>query len=341
MAHHMRPLPMLPSRACRGLFRIPGTKWQHPADVVPPGSSKDSGGGAMRSPLARDAARDVWEAELRIKRRMAPLHLAFDITLPGVRLGGVRHRLQEQQRQSVAAASQVQQRGRSKLPAQTCHPLLLAPLALWQTSGPRWGRAEVATLWCPSAWAWAWLTRWAPHWWRSPRAAAPTRRAPSTLRCGHGRARNAARQSSTCSRAAAPPCGRVAPPVACVLLVAAGAGCLPTCPRVPPPRPPRPPQVFSRHARSMCLCVLRRDGGGYLEVGLDPAAQRTGDVWHIQLQGLRNVGGLVYGWRAGGDKSWAGAEGGAAAGPGTPAACGTSNGAAASLAAGNTSSAPC
>ena len=58
----------------------------------------------------------------------------------------------------------------------------------------------------------------------------------------------------------------------------------------------------------MSLCVLRRDGGGYLEIGLDPATHRTGDVWHIELQGLRNVGGLVYGWRAGADKSWAGAS---------------------------------
>lgn len=57
----------------------------------------------------------------------------------------------------------------------------------------------------------------------------------------------------------------------------------------------------------MSLCVLRADGSGYLEVGLDPAVHRTGDVWHIQLQGVRDVGSLCYGWRAGGARTWAGA----------------------------------
>jgi hypothetical protein len=69
---------------------------------------------------------------------------------------------------------------------------------------------------------------------------------------------------------------------------------------------PLPPKVFSRHASSMSLAILRRDGAGYLEVALDPATHRTGDVWHVELQGLRNVGGLCYGWRASGDKTWAG-----------------------------------
>lgn len=78
----------------------------------------------------------------------------------------------------------------------------------------------------------------------------------------------------------------------------------------PFPRSPRAcAQVFSRHAASMSLCLLRADGGGYLEVGLDPGANRTGDVWHVQIRGLKGVGGLVYGWRAGGDKTWAGAWG--------------------------------
>lgn len=51
-------------------------------------------------------------------------------------------------------------------------------------------------------------------------------------------------------------------------------------------------QVFSRHATSMSLCLMRADGSKYLEVVLDPATNRTGDVWHIQLSRLK-VGGPV------------------------------------------------
>src|SRR5689334_6098690 len=46
-------------------------------------------------------------------------------------------------------------------------------------------------------------------------------------------------------------------------------------------------QVFSRHASEMSLCLMRADGSGYLEVMLDPYTNRTGDVWHIQLSGLK------------------------------------------------------
>lgn len=37
---------------------------------------------------------------------------------------------------------------------------------------------------------------------------------------------------------------------------------------------------------------MRADGGGYLEVALDPDTNRTGDVWHVQLSGLKVVGRL-------------------------------------------------
>jgi hypothetical protein len=37
----------------------------------------------------------------------------------------------------------------------------------------------------------------------------------------------------------------------------------------------------------MSLCLLRQDGGKYLEIMLDPATNKTGDVWHIQLSKLK------------------------------------------------------
>jgi pullulanase/glycogen debranching enzyme len=51
-------------------------------------------------------------------------------------------------------------------------------------------------------------------------------------------------------------------------------------------------QVFSRHATAMSLCLMRADGSGYLEVSLDPITNKSGDVWHVQLSGLK-VGSCV------------------------------------------------
>ena len=38
--------------------------------------------------------------------------------------------------------------------------------------------------------------------------------------------------------------------------------------------------------------------GGYLEIALDPLVNRTGDAWHILVEGLRDISSLAYGWRA-------------------------------------------
>ena len=55
--------------------------------------------------------------------------------------------------------------------------------------------------------------------------------------------------------------------------------------------------VFSRHATALSL-VLFRPGGlePFMEFPFDPKINRTGDVWHIFLQGL--VTGFEYGYRA-------------------------------------------
>eukprot|EP00878_Enallax_costatus_P025353 GHUV01027123.1.p1 GENE.GHUV01027123.1~~GHUV01027123.1.p1 ORF type:complete len:648 (+),score=120.67 GHUV01027123.1:549-2492(+) len=60
----------------------------------------------------------------------------------------------------------------------------------------------------------------------------------------------------------------------------------------------------------MSLCLMRADGSGYLEVMLDPYTNRTGDVWHIQLSGLKDVANLVYGWRPNNSSQPTWAEGG-------------------------------
>lgn len=52
--------------------------------------------------------------------------------------------------------------------------------------------------------------------------------------------------------------------------------------------------VFSAHASAMSLCLVRAGGapgasGGYMEIALDPAINKTGDVWHVCLK-VRRVG---------------------------------------------------
>lgn len=238
------------------MFRIPGCAWQHPADVVPPGSARE--GAAMRSPMAHDGGRDVWEASLTIKRRMAPLQVAFDLVLPdmGATLG------------PLAGGHFVVPVG---LAAGVAEPL--GPSLVEVTAGD--GPEATATLNFAVSGGQARAARaaWAPAAASSnlPQPGAPAARCFAALRC-------------------------------LLLHLVPGVDSLRRAPI------PDAPQVFSRHARSMSLCMLRSDGSGFLEVGLDPAVHRSGDVWHVQLQGLRNVGGLCYGWRAGGDRSWAGAH---------------------------------
>lgn len=44
---------------------------------------------------------------------------------------------------------------------------------------------------------------------------------------------------------------------------------------------------------------MAQDGkGGFMEIALDPIINRTGDVWHIRVHGLKQLDSLAYGWRA-------------------------------------------
>ena len=59
--------------------------------------------------------------------------------------------------------------------------------------------------------------------------------------------------------------------------------------------------VRSRAATAMSLCLARTPASGkagYMEVALDSSVNRTGDTWHICLQGLTDIDTLAYGWRA-------------------------------------------
>ena len=58
--------------------------------------------------------------------------------------------------------------------------------------------------------------------------------------------------------------------------------------------------LFSRHATSVRLCLFAKadDGEPILDHRLDPVQNRTGDIWHIHVDGLRP--GALYAWRADG-----------------------------------------
>ena len=55
--------------------------------------------------------------------------------------------------------------------------------------------------------------------------------------------------------------------------------------------------LFSRHATAVTLVLFApRQHQSFLELPLDPAVNRTGDLWHIEVRGLRSS--VRYGWRA-------------------------------------------
>lgn len=74
--------------------------------------------------------------------------------------------------------------------------------------------------------------------------------------------------------------------------------------------------MLSRQAKAMSLILVRAAsdpdgsltvrpdgslvGAGYLEVALDPVLNRTGDCWHVCVDGIKNVGSMCYAWRADG-----------------------------------------
>ena len=49
---------------------------------------------------------------------------------------------------------------------------------------------------------------------------------------------------------------------------------------------------------------MHAQASGVLEIALDPVTNRTGDMWHVCVTGLRDINMMCYGWRADGDVTW-------------------------------------
>ncbi|MEW5300272.1 MAG: hypothetical protein WDW36_003213 [Sanguina aurantia] len=80
--------------------------------------------------------------------------------------------------------------------------------------------------------------------------------------------------------------------------------------------------LYARHASMASIFIVRAarenasgssgtatpgavlPGAGVMEIVLDPRWNRSGDVWHICVEGLRDVGSLCYGWRLDGSSRW-------------------------------------
>ena len=58
--------------------------------------------------------------------------------------------------------------------------------------------------------------------------------------------------------------------------------------------------VFSRHATSgrLCLFLKADDAIPFFDHRLDPVQNRTGDIWHIHVDGIKP--GALYAWRVDG-----------------------------------------
>jgi len=58
------------------------------------------------------------------------------------------------------------------------------------------------------------------------------------------------------------------------------------------------------HTHAHTHACTHTQGSGVLEIALDPVTNRTGDMWHVCVMGLKDIGMMCYGWRADGDVTW-------------------------------------
>jgi len=61
--------------------------------------------------------------------------------------------------------------------------------------------------------------------------------------------------------------------------------------------------LYAKYARAVTLCLFDENNSPTTEISLNPSQHRTGDIWHIQLEGLPGSG-VCYGYRVEGDGGW-------------------------------------
>jgi len=61
--------------------------------------------------------------------------------------------------------------------------------------------------------------------------------------------------------------------------------------------------LFSEHASAITLVLSDKDDKNPVEILLDPAVHRTGNVWHAAVEGLP-LSGVLYGYKVEGTTGW-------------------------------------
>ena len=61
--------------------------------------------------------------------------------------------------------------------------------------------------------------------------------------------------------------------------------------------------LYSEHATSITLILSDREDINIVELPLDPAHHRTGNVWHAAVEGCP-LSGVLYGYRVEGQTGW-------------------------------------
>lgn len=61
--------------------------------------------------------------------------------------------------------------------------------------------------------------------------------------------------------------------------------------------------LFSEHATAITLLLSDKDDKNTVEIQLDPAEHRTGNVWHAAVEGCP-LSGVLYGYKVEGQTGW-------------------------------------
>jgi len=318
-----------------GLYRASAgggpSSWRlPPAGSLPEGTARDAATGAARTPMRPDPRRPgVWTAEVRVPRRYAPVQFGFALWHPGG--GGAAETLPPLQTAAAAAAVAATAGGAAGGAAAASSPAAArqqqqgakrkkSGLKYYPLSSPLRAAVDQAasglTGGTPGPRSAASLLAAAPHYDPSPAGG------HFLLPVGVGRGTPRPLGPSVVGRAAASDGAadvnfavhsRHAGAMSlCILRRAAAEGA--SSPRGGDGGGPRaagqaPAATVTAAAAAAPLSAATALSsaadrssarGGYLEISLDPSVNRTGDVWHVAVRGLRAPRDLLYGWRADG-----------------------------------------
>lgn len=167
-----------------GMYRATPAKWNHPKDVLPPGSELDAATGAMRTPFTpEDDTPHRWHCQMTVPLKVAPLQLGMVLYFPGEAPKAAPRQHQHClpcQHTGLWASTPLLR----PLPPET--GLTINTPCTPQASSSMMAQRVAGTSQCQWAWPRVALYLWAPHCWRCRKAllvGSPP--VPSTLQSSH------------------------------------------------------------------------------------------------------------------------------------------------------------